>query len=714
MNNELSVSLNLDLSNYEREISDALKIFNGFQKALSDPKLKFTDFQISELSKIFDQFRGKALSEISKVQKSIQKLEEKKTKIQFEMDQKGILDEWEAFKAKTEAQKIELEAKGMTEGATYKNLEANLQAFYDKNIKPYEQELQGYDNQISKLKIDYNGLLNYLRSNPLIYDFYNPDFAKFNTEIDNVKNGFKKTGEEVDKAKEKVNQFAGLKSKMSIFGRIFSQIKNTIATALNPLNMFRKAWNEIIMTDTSRFGATFENIGNNIMEYLTPALETVANIILRCLAYLNQLLKALSGGKIDLFKLSSKSAKKMQGSVAKTKELLAGFDEINDIASQSGGGGGGAGSIVSPFSELEVMKNSEDIWNDISKAVQGAKTSVDEYSDEIRELIYNDEVFDQAYGDWDDFVQGFSLIWLGLVDFFRGIWDVIEGILKFFAHIFTADFDQLEKDIEQIWNGLLTAIGGFGEFVVGVLETAWGFVKGLALMAWRWLWDNFFTPIGEWVIKKIEGILTAVRNFWENIKTTAWNVLTSIGNWVINKINGVRDAIFGFINKCKTGLSTFINWISSSVDKLATGIKKVPSSIWSGIKGMINSIIGGINTLIKGINKIKFDVPDWVPGIGGKKMGFDIPTIPKLEVGTNYVPQDTLAMIHKGEAVIPKEFNSQEYFGTGNEEVINKLDQLIEVLENKDMTVSISKQAIGQASVDYQRYENRRLGRRLV
>src|SRR5690606_19924950 len=45
--------------------------------------------------------------------------------------------------------------------------------------------------------------------------------------------------------------------------------------------------------------------------------------------------------------------------------------------------------------------------------------------------------------------------------------------------------------------------------------------------------------------------------------------------------------------------------------------------------------------------------------------------IPKLDVGTNYVASDGLAFLHKGEAVIPKKFNSQEYFGKiGNEDVL--------------------------------------------
>lgn len=50
------------------------------------------------------------------------------------------------------------------------------------------------------------------------------------------------------------------------------------------------------------------------------------------------------------------------------------------------------------------------------------------------------------------------------------------------------------------------------------------------------------------------------------------------------------------------------------------------------VESFINFFIRGINVLVRGINKLSFDVPSWVPGIGGKSLGFSIPLIPQVQI----------------------------------------------------------------------------------
>jgi len=66
---------------------------------------------------------------------------------------------------------------------------------------------------------------------------------------------------------------------------------------------------------------------------------------------------------------------------------------------------------------------------------------------------------------------------------------------------------------------------------------------------------------------------------------------------------------------------------------------------------MANGIIRGINAAVGALNNLSFDVPDWVPEIGGNSIGFNIPelstiSIPRLAQGAVIPPnKEFLAML---------------------------------------------------------------------
>lgn len=139
-----------------------------------------------------------------------------------------------------------------------------------------------------------------------------------------------------------------------------------------------------------------------------------------------------------------------------------------------------------------------------------------------------------------------------------------------------------------------------------------------------------------------KSVSKTMRRMWNRIKAP----FTSVADWFGNIFKGAWNAI----KKAFTGVG---KWFKN----LFNGILKF-------IKAPINFLIDGLNTLIKGVNKISFDVPKWVPGIGGKKFGFDIPQIPHLAKG-GLVKAPTLAVVGDNMGA-----------SSGNPEVVSPLNKL--------------------------------------
>lgn len=124
-------------------------------------------------------------------------------------------------------------------------------------------------------------------------------------------------------------------------------------------------------------------------------------------------------------------------------------------------------------------------------------------------------------------------------------------------------------------------------------------------------------------------------------------------------IDEIQEAFIVFGAKVGNVISgvkkTVIGGITSAVDTAKALLSNLGTIVGGVIKMPINAGINVVNGAIGGINQLAIDVPSWVPGIGGKHLGFNIPTIPALATGGIAVAP-TLAMIGEGkesEAILP-------------------------------------------------------------
>lgn len=798
MKNELSVSLNLNTEAYENSIRSALDTFNKFQTSIN--KLDLNTSQISELSKVFKDVRNTAIKELDQIKQKWEKLSDNKIKLQADTN---ILEE-QISKLEAELNRTH---KVPVAEALRNQIESLREELQNKGI-----QLEINDEKLGELETRYETIIKDLQSNPLEFEFDDKSLIKYNTEIDNINKGLDRTGKELDEVNEETGKLDRTSSRLNLMGRIFSQIKNSIASAINPLNQFRKQWNTIIMDDTSRFGATFKNISNNITEYLTPVIEKIATLILKLIAYANEFLKALSGGKIDLFKLSAKSAKEMAKSAQKANQALAGFDEINDIGSKDQGS-----SIASPFTSDEIkgpdlnlewveklktagewirtnwpiiigvlagagvialMLKFSNAGKSVGTGIDTMLTSFGKAAEAIailggialviQSLTGFMEAFTESGLTWDqalellggailDIVAAFEIMVitvdklgnvtptaiLAAITVFAGLALVLTSLALVIStvsknadkmDIVVASLAAIFAEILLLGVGLV-ALGAAAEaFLPGIAIVVGGICAILVTMALTLptileAVGNFITKIGPTLIEIIKTISKCITVIIDQLGKSLPPIIKSVGSVFTSIFNGVSkviDTVGNTIVKilreagrlADTVLSSIIKFVEQLgpainifVDNAIKAVTKLVNFLVSAVEYAANLVVRGMNKIIRSINGVSKYVGITIPEVSE----ISIPRfVPRLDVGTGYVPQDMLAVIHQGEAVIPKQFNDQEYFGTGNEEVVVKLDQLIETLENKNMTVNISKQTIGQASVDYQRSENRRLGRRLV
>lgn len=153
--------------------------------------------------------------------------------------------------------------------------------------------------------------------------------------------------------------------------------------------------------------------------------------------------------------------------------------------------------------------------------------------------------------------------------------------------------------------GLVTLIATKGDEIQAMLARFDEWLTGVFATDWT----EIFGPV-------LGGAFNA---FFQNIENV-WNGIKQIFNGVIDFIRGVFT---GDWDRAWKGLGEVLRGI---VDTWVA-IVKAPIN---GIIGILNAAIGGINSIIDGLNSLRIDIPDWVPGIGGGSLGFNIPHIPNI------------------------------------------------------------------------------------
>lgn len=346
---------------------------------------------------------------------------------------------------------------------------------------------------------------------------------------------------------------------------------------------------------------------------------------------------------------------------------------------------------------------------------------------------------------WDNFLQPLA-VWSGgaIVDILDGISYAFNEIAKYISGI---------QDVIANSDGFLDALVNVGIYLVeGLFNGIISAISGIG----SWLWNNLVKPIIDGVKRLfgiaspstvfadigkdlIAGILQGLKNTWNTIVVffngvllklivffqSSWQSISEIaanswklikgtwnvaGEWFNSTVivpiqtffSGLWDSVKLYAGKAWEGIvgiwQVANTWFEKNViEPIIKGFKEAINFLIGLAEGFTNGFIKGINAIITALNKISFDIPDWVPVIGGNSFGINIPKvseirIPKLATGAVIPPNsEFLAVlgdqkhgknIEAPESLIRKIV--REELSSGQEVTINfagNMSQLIRVLK---------------------------------
>ena len=269
-------------------------------------------------------------------------------------------------------------------------------------------------------------------------------------------------------------------------------------------------------------------------------------------------------------------------------------------------------------------------------------------------IKYWDEIVAFLSGVWESIKEIAVTVWNAIAGFFSDLWEGIKevatSVWTAISDFFTGLWDGIKEIATKVWNSISTFLTNLWNSIKKAFETVWG--------AYKTFFTNLWNGIKNIAVSAWNGIKSALSAAWNAIKSTVTSVFTAIKTKIQSIWNSIKSAVMSVVNGLKTALSKAWNTIKSTATSVFTKLKSTFTSIWNGIKNAfrtpINAIIGFINRLVSGVvsgingmigvlNRLHFDIPDWIPLIGGKSFGFNIgylyaPQIPYLASGAVIPP----------------------------------------------------------------------------
>ena len=678
MAGEARIKLAMETASLQKSIKDSITKLEQLSNKYQELNNKLKERGPEEYAKTLEKALESNSKAIDKQKNKLDELAQKYSKYQ---------KQYEKALANNDTQGASLAKKNMdsidTQDAEATNELLRLESERDNIIR---QTTSDYNNQTEAIKSQLNDTKQAFDSLNGIMEDDVKKVGKLSSVFSKVKATTKDIVSDVDgKLSNAFKSIFAKKDNGAMFKSMATNAKQMMMALLGAKGAFTlisKAVSQI-KEDNKELANTMDTLWNGLVQLIAPAINMIVNAFATALNYVIKMASVISGINI-LGKLKQTQKKKTGGSRSSN---LYSFD-TSETLNKSGSGGDSTTANYMKDVELNekllgYAEKLKSIWSDIQKIGKNIVDRVKEgfdYMDSGTRILDTLDKFVNSFLDHIKEMSEATVKWSESINFgplfdsFATLLEAVQPILSTLGDLIVWVY---ENCILPLGTYLIESLGPAIVNVIAPALTIIGAVISGLKDGLEWIWNNILQPLADEIGDKIVNTLDLVSGFLDRIgnnekfmsymKTlgevvgvvvagyTAWAVISGVvtgaigllskalillaSNPLVLVLGLIALLVAGFIEAYKTS-ETFRDKINSVVN-----------AVLGFFEGLANGVIDAWNAIKHAMNTLHFDIPDWVPGIGGKSFGFNFSdtahvSLPRLAKGAVIPPnKEFLAML---------------------------------------------------------------------